>query len=203
MLFELATLDIAVGSAPAVSDGVAAWTKDPAAKGTLLGCFLSDVGQLNQVYVLRSFATADDMHAERKRALLSANPFHCGDVMSSMSLDGYTLFPFVKPIAPGAYGGVYEIRSYKVKHGGIPKTLELWEQWLPARVAVTPLAIAMYRLEGTPGYTHIWPYADAGTRAKVRADAVAKGIWPPKGGPSVLTEMRSTLAIPLAVSPLR
>lgn len=37
-----------------------------------------------------------------------------------------------------------------------------------------------------------------------RADAVAQGIWPPKGGPAWLTtEMTSTIALPLAVSPLK
>jgi hypothetical protein len=40
-------------------------------------------------------------------------------------------------------------------------------------------------------------------RAAVRADSVAKGIWPPKGGPDWLTgEMHSTIGLPTAISPL-
>ena len=37
-----------------------------------------------------------------------------------------------------------------------------------------------------------------------RADSVAQGIWPPKGGPAHLTtNMVSTIAMPTAVSPLK
>jgi hypothetical protein len=202
MLYEIATLDIANGAAPTVAEGIQSWTKASDAKGRLLGCFAADVGMLNQAFVLREFATRADLEAERQRTWASANPFHCGNVMSAMVLDSYALFPFVPPPKPGAYGGVYEFRSYKVKHGGLPETLKLWEQWLPGRVALTPLLAAMYRLDGAPGYTHIWPYADAGARAKTRAEAVSKGLWPPKGGAVWLAEMRSTLTVPLAGSPL-
>jgi hypothetical protein len=40
-------------------------------------------------------------------------------------------------------------------------------------------------------------------RAKVRADAVAQGIWPPKGGPANLTKMHSDLCVALPFSPLQ
>jgi hypothetical protein len=122
--------------------------------------------------------------------------------MSAMSLDGYAPFPFVPPPAIKPYGSVYEFRSYKVNHGGLPATMKLWEEFLPGRQTLTPLLLAMYRLDGAPGYTHIWPYADAGARAKVRAEAVSKGLWPPKGGAVHLKEMRSTLTVPLPGSPL-
>jgi hypothetical protein len=37
----------------------------------------------------------------------------------------------------------------------------------------------------------------------VRAESVARGVWPPKGGPDWLTgEMRSIIALPTAISPL-
>ena len=40
--------------------------------------------------------------------------------------------------------------------------------------------------------------------SQARADAVAQGIWPPKGGPAHLTtQMVSTIALPTAVSPLK
>ena len=41
-------------------------------------------------------------------------------------------------------------------------------------------------------------------RVQEKAEAVAQGIWPPKGGPAHLTtNMVSTIALPTAVSPLK
>ena len=102
MLYEFATLDIAIGSAPEVAKGVSAWCADGAAKGTLLGAFLSDVGQLNQVLVLRSFSDAAAVATERQRALHSANPFNAGKALDGLSMDTYAPFPFVEPAKPGA-----------------------------------------------------------------------------------------------------
>ncbi|WP_276608551.1 hypothetical protein [Aquitalea denitrificans] len=39
---------------------------------------------------------------------------------------------------------------------------------------------------------------------RIRGEAVAAGIWPPKGGPAWLTtDMHATIALPTAVSPLK
>lgn len=201
MLYELATLDIAIGAAPEVAKGVLAWTaEDP--KGKLLGMFAADVGALNQVYVLRSYETAADVATERHRVHFSASPFNAGASLLGLSTETYAPFPFVQPAQPGAYGGTYEFRAYTTKTGGIPETLALWEKWLPNRLKLSPLVIAMYALDGAPRFVHVWPYADAGVRSKTRADAVAKGIWPPAGGPKWLATMRSTLTAPLPGSPL-
>jgi len=106
-------------------------------------------------------------------------------------------------VKPGKYGAVYEIRTYKLKHGGVPNTIAAWEAAVPERIKLSPLVIAMYALDGPPRFTHIWPFVSLDARAAVRADSVAKGVWPPKGGPAWLTgEMRSTIALPTAISPL-
>ena len=201
MLYELATLDAHGSVAADVAKGVSAWAADDK-KGRLLGMFMADVGALNQVYVLRGFDTAADLAAERQRALMSASPFNTGTHLTGMSLETYAPFPYLPPIKPGAFGGVYEFRAYALKLGGLAQLMPLWESWVPARVAVTPLLTAMYALDGAPRYVHIWPYADAAVRAKTRADCVAKGIWPPKGTAPLLQSMRSTLTVPLPGSPL-
>ncbi len=203
MLYELATLTIRIGTVPQVTAGIAAFVNETAAKGTLLGCFTSDIGALNQVFVLRSFADTTEAQTERMRVYHSANPFNCGDAITALSLESYAPFPFLPPVKIGRYGGVYEIRQYTLKHGGLPQSIALWEAALPARVQLSPLLIAMYALDGAPRYAHIWPYADVGTRAKIRADAVAKGVWPPVGGPQWLADMRSTIMLPSAISPLQ
>jgi len=50
---------------------------------------------------------------------------------------------------------------------------------------------------------HVTPYADLNERTRIRGEAVASGIWPPKGGADWLTVMGSTICVPARFSPLR
>ncbi len=67
--------------------------------------------------MLRGFAAPEDMTAERRRALLSANPFNAGQVITALEMDSYAPFPFLPPIRTGDRGGVYEVRTYRLKPG--------------------------------------------------------------------------------------
>jgi hypothetical protein len=177
--------------------------KAPEAKGMLLGCWTSEIGVLNEIFVLRGFPDEIELQVERQRALDTTNPFGAGDDIARLHFDSYAPFPFLPPVKPGKLGKVYEIRTYKLKPGGVPATIAAWEAAVPERVKLSPLVIAMHALDGPPRFTHIWPFASLDARASVRADSVAKGIWPPKGGPEWLTgEMHSTIALPTAISPL-
>jgi hypothetical protein len=111
----------------------------------------------------------------------------------------------VRPSAEsGIQGPVYEIRTYGIKPGGVQPTIDLWEQAVPARDKLSPCVIAMVALDGPLRFTNIWAYTSLDVRSKARGDAVAQGIWPPKGGPAHLTtQMLSTIAMPTAVSPLK
>ena len=203
MRYEIATLKIRLGGAGAATAGLEAWTKSAEAKGTLLGCWMNEIGELNEMIVLRSFASDADLQAERWRILSTTNPFNAGEAIVSMNFDSYAPFPWCPAPQPGKYGSVYEIRTYKLKHGGVPPTVEAWKAAMVERGKLSPLSIVMYALDGAPRFTHIWPFADANSRAAMRAESVARGIWPPKGGPDWLTgDMRSTLALPTAISPL-
>ena len=204
MRYEIATLTIRFGTLGAVNAGVEAWTSDPASKGTLLGAWFTEIGELNQYIVLRSFADDAEMQAERYRALASTNPFNAGEAISALTFDSYAPFPWMGAVQPGAYGGVYEIRTYKLKHGGVPPTIEAWKSAMVERGKLSPLTVVMYALDGSPRFTHIWPFKDVNERTAIRAESVRLGIWPPKGGPEWLTgEMRSTIAVPTAISPLK
>jgi hypothetical protein len=203
MIYEIATLTIKLGTAPKAIAGIGDYVKAPAAKGTLLGCWSTEIGDLNQLMVLRGFNDHAELLIERERILQTTEPFGAGDAIAAMNFDSYAPFPFLPPVKPGKYGSVYEIRTYKLKHAGVPNTIAAWEAAVPERIKLSPLVIAMYALDGPPRFTHIWPFASLNARAAVRADSVAKGIWPPKGGPAWLTgEMRSTIALPTAISPL-
>jgi hypothetical protein len=208
MHYEIATLTLPFGTAAEAARRVEAYCREPEAGGELLGCWTSDIGVLNQMLVLRGFSDAASLHAERQRTLSHASPLGCGDVYQRLELVGYKGFGWMPPVRPSAESGltgpVYEFRTYGIRAGGVQATIELWEQFVPARAVLSPCVVAMVALDGTPRFTNIWAYPNLDARSRIRSEAVAQGLWPPKGGPAHLTtDMVSTIAMPTAVSPLR
>lgn len=202
--YEIATLKTVIFGAAKAAPALEAFLKAPEAKGTLFGAFGTDIGGLNEVYVLRGFETLDDMMEERDRAILSDNPMGCMEHVADLRFDSYKPFDFLPPVEPGDFGPVYEFRTYRTKLNGVAATQDKWREAIPPRVDYSPLTIAMYGLDGSPRVTQIWPYRSLEERAKARAQSVADGNWPPKGGPDWLTpDMTSAIAIPLAFSPLK
>jgi hypothetical protein len=153
--------------------------------------------------ILRGFETAEDLAAERKRALLSSNPFNGGSLVTSLEMDSYAPFPFLPPAKTGIQAKVYEFRTYRLKPGGLPATLAGWEQAIePAHEYTAHLVINMYALNGPPRITHIWGFSSLEERVLLRSKAYAAGVWPPKGGPENILEATSTIALPEPFSPL-
>jgi len=208
MYYELATMTLPFGTAGQAATHVQAFASAPEAQGELLGCWFTDIGVLNQMIVLRGFATLEALQAERDRTQQSASPFGCGEIYQSLEQHSYKGFPWMKPVRPSAESGitgpVYEIRTYGIKTGGVQPTIDLWEQYVPARDKLSPCVVAMVALDGPLRFTNIWAYDSLNARSQIRGEAVAQGIWPPKGGPAHLTtNMVSTIAMPTAVSPLK
>jgi hypothetical protein len=208
MYYELATMTLPFGTAAQAATNVQAATRAPEAQGELLGCWLTDIGVLNQMVVLRGFADLASLQAERARTQRSADPLGCGGIFQTLEQHSYPGFGWMKPVRPSAESGirgpVYEIRTYGIKTGGVQATIDLWEQYVPPREALSPCVVAMVALDGPLRFTNIWAYPSLNARSQARADAVAQGIWPPKGGPAHLTtDMLSTIALPTAVSPLQ
>ena len=217
MYYELATMTLPFGSAGQAATNVQAFATAPEAQGELLGCWFTDIGVLNQMIVLRGFATLEALQAERERTQQSARPetgdgpwgpFGCGEIFQTLEQHSYKGFPWMKPVRPSAESGitgpVYEIRTYGIQIGGVQPTIDLWEQYVPARDKLSPCVVAMVALDGPLRFTNIWAYDSLNARSQIRGEAVAQGIWPPKGGPAHLsTNMVSTIAMPTAVSPLK
>ncbi|MEN5299406.1 NIPSNAP family protein [Brucella sp. TWI559] len=200
--YEIATLSTSMGAAAKVSPAIEAFASE--GKGRLLGIFNADIGALNRVFVFRGFDTVVDFDAERERTLRAANPFGAAEWLTGLELEGYAPFPFLPPVQIGSFGPAYEFRTYVLKTGGLEPTIRAWEAAAPARTALSKLTVCMYGIDGKPRMTHIWPFASVNDRGQIRADSVAQGVWPPKGGPDWLTtDMRSTIAFPMANSPLK
>jgi hypothetical protein len=202
MRYELATLSYQLLDAEQAKAGVEPWVTAADAHGRLLGCWEAENGQLGRLLVLRGFADADELAAERERARRSANPFGADDVLTNVELIAYAPFPFLPAVKPGQYGKVYEIRDYRLRPGGLPATIAAWERAVPARTTLSPLTVAMYALDGPTRITHIWPYPGLDARVAIRKDSYDRGIWPPPGAPEQIVEATSTIGIPTPFSPL-
>lgn len=208
MFYELITMTLPFGTTATAASKVQEYCALPQTKGELLGCWYTDIGSLNQMIVMRGFASLQDLQQEREQVQKAASPLGCGEVMQKMECHSYKAFDWMKPVAPseksGIRGPVYEIRTYGIKTGGAQATIDLWKEYLPAREQISPCIIAMIALDGPLRFTNIWAYPSVDARSKARTDAVALGVWPPKGGPSHLsTDMVSTIALPTAISPLK
>lgn len=206
MYYELATMTLPFGTAAQAAQNVQAFAAN--GQGEFLACWFTDIGVLNQMIVLRGFESLEDLRLERERTQLHANPFGCAEFYLHLEQHSYQGFPWMKPVKPSAQSGIegpfYEIRTYGIKPGGVQGTIDLWEQAVPLRDKLSPCVVAMVALDGPLRFTNIWAYPSLDARTKARAESVAQGIWPPKGGPALLTtQMTSTIALATAVSPLK
>ncbi|MTH64112.1 NIPSNAP family protein [Paracoccus shanxieyensis] len=200
--YELATLDTVIFGAGKAAPGIEAWVA--AGEGRLCGAWGTDIGTLNRVFVLRAFDDPAQMYAERERALRSDDPFGCTQHLVGLSMESYRALDFLPAVEPGTFGPVYEFRTYRTKINGIMPTMQKWRDAIPERETYSKLSVAMYGLDGVPRLTQIWPYADLASRSKARAQSVADGKWPPKGGPDWLSpDMTSQIAMPLPFSPMK
>lgn len=202
--YEIATLTITLGSTGKAAEAAKAFCSADGARGELFGCWFSEIGDLNKLVILRGFETAEELELERARTRLAADPFGCSEYLVEMQLESYAPMPFLPKIETGDFGPIYEVRTYQLKEGGLEPTLEAWSRAVPERTKLSPLTISLYALDGSQRITHIWPFRSLEERARIRAESVEVGVWPPKGGPAWLTtNMKSTICLPTAVSPLK
>ncbi|ALE88738.1 NIPSNAP family protein [Pseudomonas versuta] len=204
-LYELITFTVRVRTMPAVMARLEQ-TLGGAVQGcSLIGCWASEIGPLNQVAVLRGFCDERSRHNERERYLLSHDAFGIEAFMADMTVENYSLFPFLKPLAAGPHGPFYELRVYNLVPSGLAPTLDGWECAIGARTGkgYSPVYAAFYATDGrTPRYLHIWPWRSLEQRLEVRTRAVNDGVWPPENSGPQLLDMHSTIYLPAAFSPL-
>lgn len=206
--YDLSILTLPMGTAGPAAEALHRHVTQSPDRGQWLGCWMADIGLLNQMWMLRGFSTLDALRHARVESQRSANPLGVGEIAQAIEQHSYQGFDWMPPVRPSAESGllgpVYEIRTYGIKPGGTQPTMDLWREALPARDKLSPCIVAMVALDGPPRFTNIWPYSSLDARSKARSDAVAQGIWPPKGGPAWLTTaMHSTIGLPTANSALR
>lgn len=203
MLYELITLSGPLLEGRKIAAGALDWMSEASA-GRLLGQWQSELGLLGQVIVLRSFDTADELARERQRDVEATDPFNGRGLVHSIRQEAYRAFSFLPPVTPRSYGGIYEFRTYFLKPGGLPPTLEGWRAAIePAREYTDHLVVNMIALDGPPRITHISGFETIQQRFDLRRRHYAVGLWPPKGGPEQIAHATSTIAIAGENSALR
>ena len=199
--YDVTIITVRPGTHPKALAGLeGALAKDP----TLLACWYSEIGALNQILIIRGIHDPAATVATRMKLLTAKDPFGIGELVTGMSMDTYVAFDFMPPIRGGELGPYYEVRTYVLKTGGLSTTSELWRNAVPARGKISTLLAAMTSVTGTvTRFMHIWPYKTLDERARLRAKAVADGVWPPPGGPDQLAAQQTDIYLPASFSPLR
>ncbi|MCG8489991.1 MAG: NIPSNAP family protein [Sneathiellales bacterium] len=202
--YEFATLQTKTSAAPLASEALEYYLKSSQNLGQLLGCWISEIGALNRIALLRRYED-DKLHDRERQALLnSGDPFGCGDHLSRIALDRCATFANVPEIGPGTYGPYYEIRTYEMEMGGMEPTLDTWARAVPIRAKRSTLVTVMRTVEGLPRMISIWPYPSIEKRQECRAQAIKDGIWPPaESFKHLKTDMLSTIYLPTSFSPLK
>jgi NIPSNAP len=202
MIYDLATLSGPLLKLGEVDAGAQKWMAE-AETGKILGRWRTDIGTLGRIILLREFDTQQTLMEERRRTLLCRNPFNGNGIVSQISQETYEGFSFLPPAEPRVAGGVYEFRTYFLKPGGLPPTLEGWREAIkPAKDYTDHLIINMFALDGPPRITHIWGFDSVQQRFDLRERHYAAGLWPPKGGPEQIEHATSTIALSNEGSPL-
>jgi hypothetical protein len=200
LFYDVTVIAVRPGTHPQALDVLG---KNLANDTSLLGCFFSDIGNVNQILMVRNAAAAEAALDSRFAAQNNANPLGIGEYITAMTMDTYVSFDFIPPMRPGRFGPCYEVRNYVLKPGGLPPTIEAWRKSVPARLKLSPLLAAMTSVSGAvTRFMHIWPYKSFDERARLREKAIADGLWPPPGGPGHLLSQQVDIYLPAAFSPM-
>jgi NIPSNAP len=96
---------------------------------------------------------------------------------------------------------IVEMRTYTLQPGTVAQFEERFEQALPARQKVSPLAAFWHTEVGRLNRViHVWPYASMDERTKKREEATKQQGWPPNVR-EFIVEQQSEIFIPAPFSP--
>jgi hypothetical protein len=200
MLYELTTIEVRPGTVGPAMKRIGDTVAQAHTTSRLLGCWTTEIGQVNEIVALSGVSDTAPLGDSAGGHWLAAA---ATEFLVDARLEHLRLFPFLPDVEPGAYGRVYELRSYVMKPGTTQETIERWEKALPARMERSTIVGAFHGVTGPlQKFVHIWPYDSAEHRQRTRDEAVAAGIWPPKGGAERLLHMQNSLLLPAAFSPL-
>lgn len=196
--YELTRLTIAPTR---VRDAVALLEKEPPSH--LLACWTTEFGDVNEVLVMRRFASEEAAVAKTLATDSGSWPAVLGSLLTGIEVGNFAMMPFLEDPTPGAFGPFHEIRTYGYKYGSLEELLSTWSRHAPDRVKLSPAPFMLYATGGKVlTIIHVWAYRNLEHRAEIRAVAGEHGIWPAPGGAARWTSQRSALLMPTNFSPI-
>ncbi|MGH7043739.1 MAG: NIPSNAP family protein [Acetobacteraceae bacterium] len=204
MIIEMRSYDLKPRGVPEVEARFGAALAARAKLSPLAAFWHTEVGPLNRIIHVWPYASLEERTRIRAEAVkLPGWPPPISEFIVAMTSEIYIPAPFSPPLEPRALGAIYEIRSYTLAAGQMPGMIERWAPKVPERVKLSPLVGAWSsELGGLNKWVHIWAYKDAAERQRIRAEAVAKGVWPPGSPPGTLVKQENMLVVPASFSPL-
>ena len=166
----------------------------------------SEVGPLNQIIHVWAYDSFEHRAEVRAAAAKDPNwPPKIREFCVAQQSEVFIPAPFSPKLEPRNIGPLFEIRQYTVTAGSIPGLIDRWSEKIEGRQKFSPLVAAMYSEFGALNkWVHIWAYRDAAERQRIRAEAVARGLWPPGGAQSgIVVKQENFMVMPSAFSPLR
>ena len=177
--------------------------------GKCEGYWFSDIGGLNQIVHLWSYADLNDRTDARSRLAENAdwNNEYVAHVRPLMRRQKIRLMqPRLDLKAPKGEDHIYEYRYYQTNVGQAGAWLDAISQAMPAREKYSQnICLWQTEAENPNEVSHMWVYDDLNQRAQARTDANSDPDWQSflKKSGSMLKEMESTLLIPAKFSPLK
>jgi NIPSNAP len=205
MIVEMRTYTLQPGTVGQFEERFGAALAVRAKLSPLAAFWHTEVGPLNRVihvWPYKDFEERTRVRAESQK--LQGWPPNTREFVVEQKSEVFLPAPFSPKLEPRQLGGLYEIRLYTLKPGGIPGVIDRWSTAIADRVKLSPLAFAGHsEFGGLNRWCHIWAYKDAAERFAVREKARKDGIWPPKGGqPGATLVQENMLVVPAAFSPL-
>jgi hypothetical protein len=205
MIIEMRTYTLQPGSVATFEQRFGEALPARAKLSPLAAFWHTEVGPLNRVIHVWPYQGLDERARIRAEAgKLAGWPPNTREFVVEQQSEIWMPAPFSPALEPRQLGGLYEIRIYTLKAGGIPEQIDRWATQIDKRTALSPLVGAWYsEFGGLNRWCHIWAYKDAAERFAIRDKARREGIWPPPGGaPGRMLKQENMLVVPAAFSPL-
>ncbi len=173
------------------------------------GYWATELGPLNQIWHLWSFASLDE-RARLRAELGKLERWQKEFIPTVQPLlqrqDIRLMNPAIDIRPPAEEGNVYELRIYRTRIGKAKAWTDLIKEYLPAREQYSKIVGLWYVEAPQPNEVmHLWAYKDLNARAAARAGATKDPKWQEflgKSGP-MLEEMQSIALLPAPFSPLK
>ena len=167
----------------------------------LAAFWFTEIGPLNQVIHVWGYDSVNERNQVRAEAAKAGVwPPKTSHLIVDMKSEIMMPASCSPELVPADIGPYFEMRTYVLKPGTAPHMAERWGEYLPGRVALSPL-IGAYTSEigELNQWVHIWAYKSLDQRMDVRDKAKAAGIWPPPGdSPVIHQESKVMMAAPFS-----